>query len=296
MPETNSSSSHSLAIYENDPTVKNNLVGLTFEDSGKTIIIPDYFDAFGWGPEIIYSAGFKACYTVSCICGLFSGKKLDKEREKFEKVIKDYTGAEKIKYGWLNNVKDTRHNFTTRAPTVDHQSISRMYDSISETEESMRDFIFSNRSQLIIDGEDTPSLDVLRKKSPGITNHETKIIFYVNISGEKNNGIETIYHTKWPGGKVIRNNIINFGANLQYNATKKIFEKRRYFYGTNPINEEIYGTSVPVFEKNEIRFYNGNRLTEDFGISTYDSIECTKALETDLPYASIKFEIIGGDV
>ena len=158
---------------------------------------------------------------------------------KFEKVIKDYTGAEKIKYGWLNNVKDTRHNFTTRAPTVDHQSISRMYDSISETEESMRDFIFSNRSQLIIDGEDTPSLDVLRKKSPGITNHETKIIFYVNISGEKNNGIETIYHTKWPGGKVIRNNIINFGENLQYNATKKIFEKRRYFYGTNPIDEEI---------------------------------------------------------
>ena len=296
MPETNSSSSHSLAIYENDPTIGNNLVGFTFEDSGRIIIIPDYLNCFGWGPDIIYSAGLKACYTISCICGLFRGKRLDREREKFEKVIKDYTGAEIVKYEWLSSAKDTRHNFTTRAPSVDHQSISRMYDSISETEESMRDFIFSNQSQLIIDGEDTPSLDVLRIKNPGTTNHETKIKFYVFISGEKNNGIETIYHTKWPGGKVIRDNIVDFCANLQYNVTKKTFEKRSYYYSLSPITEEVYETAVPVYEKNEVRFYSGKRLHEDFGISSYDPTEGIGALNTDLPYASIKFEIIGGDI
>ena len=290
MPETNSSSSHSLAIYENDPTIENKLHGFIFEDSGKTIVIPDFLNSFGWGLDIIYSAGIKACYTMSCICGLFRGKKFDKEREKFEKIIKDYTGAEKVKYGWLNGVKDTRKNIISRAPCVDHQSISGMYRSITETEESMRDFIFSNQSWLIIDGEDTPSLDVLKVRCPNSINYETKIIFHVNIEGSKDME-EVIYYTKWPGGQIIRSNIEDFGFNLQYNERKGLFEKKRYIIEDN---SKVYDVSVAVLEKNEIRYYCGEEMKEKYNFSRYQ-YDKDFLLQSDLPYKTIKFEIIGGE-
>ena len=98
MPETNSSSSHSLAIFRNNP----NKAQLTIKlESDNSVMIPDYSCGdFGWGWDYILDPAMRACYVISCISGLYRGKKRDELREKFENIIKDYTGATKVKYEW----------------------------------------------------------------------------------------------------------------------------------------------------------------------------------------------------
>ena len=290
MPETNSSSSHSLSICENDPSSPQ-IINLKFDNTGKKVIIPDCPTGdFGWGEEIYYDPGVKACYTMACICGLYSGKKLLKAKEMFEKVIKDYTGAEEVIYEWVGTRKPTIKNITTLAPTVDHQSISDMYMKISETEDSMRDFIFSNRSWLVIDGDGIPPLNVLGISCPGITKYNVQIIFHIPFNGSNEFIIK--YH-EWPGGEKIREDIENFGSNLQYNPRKKEFEKVFYFAN----NEEVWNLSVPIFEEGEIRFYDDNRLYE-LNKDNEEYIRGYKgkiAIESNLPYETVKFEIIGND-
>ena len=291
MPETNSSSSHSLTIYKNDPNKPKMTLKLLLDDS---VMIPNYTEYdFGWGWDLTNDPGIRACYVISCIVGLFNGKKLLSKKQEFEKVIMDYTGAKSVKYEWEEKTKidpsysesERRKAFITFAPTVDHQSISEMYREISLTEDSMRDFIFSNQSTLLIGGEDTYPYSILTKVFPEV-NYKVKVVFDMP-------GNPVIPYQEWPGGESVRSGIDDFANYVYFDVIKGIFRSKteelpkkgdyslyRIFFSENLIR--FYKN--PLGEDNMSYFYRDNGINDDFEYRDH------QIDEND--YKELKFEII----
>ena len=214
MPETNSSSSHSIAIYsEDDPSMPKSVLKLNQDGS---VTIPDGND-FGQDWSFVNDPGTKAAYTISAILGLLDCRSNDYEKYKnmFEKVIKDYTGATSVKYGWADYSKKEKtieKQFRNYFPRIDHQSISDAFDIICFSEDSMRDFIFSNQSHVIIGGEDYTPISVFLKYPK--KEWKVKIIFY---TGFKDGDLE-IYLSNGDGNS-IRVSIIDILEQLSYSTT-----------------------------------------------------------------------------
>lgn len=289
MPETNSSSSHSLTIFKNDPTKPK--CTLTLESDG-SVMIPDYSEGdFGWGWDITTDPGVKACYTISCILGLYQGKTLKREKDRFEKIIKDYTGATRVKYQWYEEAQEENHYTSSAkksalknfAPTVDHQSIYDMYLNISVTDDSMRDFIFSNQSILLIGGEDCPPYDIMTDQFSDV-NYEVNII--LKTSGEPNIGYDVISSfQKWPGGEAVRERIDDLSRYFFYSEKNKSFEK----WKTQKIEENDYCIPSVSYDEKTIKYYKSKTyqsITERilFGVSE-DNIKNIN------DFKEIKFEI-----
>jgi hypothetical protein len=283
MPETNSSSSHSLAIFKTDQSKKR--LSLTL-DKNDNVIIPNYtedYGSFGWGWDYILDPGLRACYLFSCICGLFSGKKLKEKRDKFENIIKNYTGAKNILYEWAlssDKTKNIESKIKSFAPSVDHQSISDMFKKIWINDDSIRDFIFSNQSHLIIGGEDTPPLDILCAVNPeGTYNTEVR----VKIPG--GNDLVSYFH-EWPGGGEIRSVLENLSSHIIYSSKNNKFEisshSSWYFLG-NKDHENDYIKSVIFHEINKIRFFKN-----ESGIIPTQELDYSKITD----YKELDFEII----
>lgn len=278
MPETNSSSSHSLAIYRNDP----NKQKLTLKLNDKNeITIPDYSD-FGWGWEYILDPGIRACYVISCICGLYgsSSKQFNKHKDRFERIVKDYTGAVKINYGWAP--KGDEGTIKSLAPTVDHQSIVDMYVKISITDDSLRDFIFSNQSYLIIGGEDVPPLDIMLKENPN-TDYKVFITFRLNSEPEINKDI-TVKLIDWPGGEKIREIIEDLSNHFYYSEEEKSFVVGCDSWWDPKKEEKSNYSDYCIFhELSEVRYYKRVK---------YDSFNEAPPREEITDYKIIKFDII----
>jgi len=124
--ETNSSSCHAISIG------KGNLVDLAA--SKKDSIVHISSGEFGWGPEAFYYWKDRASYALTYA--------LDEPelQERLEKVIKDYTQAADV------ILHCHPHDY------IDHESRAEAGD-IFETDETLRDFIFSDNSILVIDND-----------------------------------------------------------------------------------------------------------------------------------------------
>jgi hypothetical protein len=273
MPETNSSSSHSLAIYRNNP--RKSKLTLKLDDKNE-VTIPNYPDGFGWGWEYILDPGVRACYVISCICGLFSRNTFSKHKDKFEKIIKDYTGAVKVNYEWAPN-GDTK-TLRDLAPCVDHQSISDMYEKINISEDSMRDFIFSNQSHLIIGGEDVTPLNIMLSENP---HADYKVFITLRLLGEREIGKDiTVKLEKWPGGEKIRDIISDFTYHFYYSSDKNSFVMGNgSWYDPEKEKEGNYNSCKIFYEDSEARYYR-------------EKSSIDKPIEIDtLDYKVIKFDI-----
>lgn len=163
LPETNSSSSHSVVICT-DPkymiTKDNPLYNLQVQDDG-TLFIPKRYDNFGWEYEKYNDPLEKIWY----ICGILFGNYCNnhKLRKLFETVLMKFTGATNIKYEWLEERKknpiDTDPEYGDCGyPEIDHNS-SDIFPEIVESGESIKDFIFNTRSWLYLgnDNSDSPA-------------------------------------------------------------------------------------------------------------------------------------------
>lgn len=126
--ETNSSSSHSITV-EVGPTwgtLPLNHKGNIHLDGGE----------FGWEWEKFNDTLTKANYCA--VYASYTGKK-----SILKKVIKDYTGAKKVKFKFSTNWDHGRYNHSY----IDHQSID-VCDELFESEEELKNFIFNDSSWL----------------------------------------------------------------------------------------------------------------------------------------------------
>lgn len=283
MPETNSSSSHSLAIFKNNPNKTQLTINL---DSDNSVTIPDYnCGDFGWGWDYILDPAMRACYVISCISNLYRGKKRDELREKFENIIKDYTGATKVKYEWAKD--DNLLKIYEFAPSVDHQSIGDMYDKISISDDSMRDFIFSNQSYLLIGGEDIEPLNILLSNNPEAEN-KVKIIFYTGSTGIGKD-LE-ISFVEWPGGEKIRRKISDLCSYIYYSLKDSTFKltsiyANYFFRDRDPRDNEDYTEYSIVYEENIVKFYKRSSFSEN-------CLPWEKDFSGIEDYKELKFDVI----
>lgn len=163
MPETNSSSSHTLTIYGDDMCTREEVLAIPglISPDGKTITIPGgNTDDFGR-----YSQDFND--VISKLQYVTAGIDWHPERKEIiEKVLKDYLGVENVVYDWYN--EDEVNKWCDENPgkefedcpliyredgtrmdgmnEVDHESYDLIDENICESEESLRDFLFSPNS------------------------------------------------------------------------------------------------------------------------------------------------------
>lgn len=167
VPETNSSSSHVVAIYSGNYGSVKDLEDFISLD-GKTLTIPGGVE-FGRCTEEygdVLSKMQYACYGILGYC--------KQNRPIFEEVVKDFLGVENIIYNWYD--EDEFEEWTEQnpdeeidncpllygpngerldePPIIDHESVEVMQNMVYESKETLRDFIFSENSWLF-SGEET---------------------------------------------------------------------------------------------------------------------------------------------
>jgi hypothetical protein len=159
LPETNSSSSHSLVIgYSNHLKSKEDVLRELepyIDDSG---ILRVARAEFGWENGKSNSVYYKLQYlmAISCSyhgCGYdeesFSDKvKVQKLLGIIERIVKEYTGLREVK-------------FEMNGSGVDHQSVN-LYTEIVETNLSIKQFLFSEQSWIFLGNDNSgPELGTL---------------------------------------------------------------------------------------------------------------------------------------
>lgn len=157
LPETNSSSSHSVVICV-DP---NSLVDTLPIDSEGVIHIPRRSESFGWEFEKYNDPMTKLQY----VCGIIWKYKSNRKKVKLLKeIVLGYTGAKDIVFDWEENRSDTDiveededYYWDSGAPEIDHNS-SDIFPEIMESARSIKNFIFNSRSWLYLgnDNSDAP--------------------------------------------------------------------------------------------------------------------------------------------
>lgn len=157
LPETNSSSSHSVVICV-DP---NSLVDTLPIDSEGVIHIPRRSESFGWEFEKYNDPMTKLQY----VCGIIWKYKSNRKKVKLLKeIVLRYTGAKDIVFDWEENRSDTDiveededYYWDSGAPEIDHNS-SDIFPEIMESAKSIKNFIFNSRSWLYLgnDNSDAP--------------------------------------------------------------------------------------------------------------------------------------------
>lgn len=153
LPETNSSSSHSLVIGYNNSYLKTRLDVLRelepyLNDNG---VLTVNSSEFGWEVGKFNSVYEKLQYLAAISysyygCGWDEENKYDKLKlqkllTKVEKIVKDYTGIVGVK-------------FETEGSSVDHQSVD-LYTDIVESSRSIKNFLFSSQSWVFLGNDNS---------------------------------------------------------------------------------------------------------------------------------------------
>ena len=179
LPETNSSSSHSLVINMGPERYKNM--------KGRTLKI-DY-EQFGSDPNIINDLVSKIQYAVGVIPFginhdyLYVPEYLQHVKKLKDIVIKEYSGELIFDYliqyfqDLINNEEDVC--LIDSIPTVDHQSME-LYDEIWENDNTLRDFLINPKSELYIDSDAYEVVDLLHNSN--ISDFDITLIY--PIGGE----------------------------------------------------------------------------------------------------------------
>lgn len=172
LPETNSSSSHSIVINTrevNNITPDGLLWDLKMDEDG-FIHIPTTNSTFGREYEKFNSVLKKIQYA----CGLIRGEDYEK-LSLLQELLVEFTGCKGVKFDWLGEYyKDLQEAsiedidkfgfdyYYEYGPAVDHQSLELEYD-VWENKEVLKNFIFNSNSWLYL-GDDGGYLDLKTQK------------------------------------------------------------------------------------------------------------------------------------
>lgn len=158
LPETNSSSSHSVVICVDDNLLVDNSL-LPMDENG-VIHIPCR-ENFGWEYEKYNDPMTKIQY----VCGiLWQNKSNRKMVKKLKDIIINYTGATDVLFEWeekkknANTPEDEEENddyyWESGAPGIDHNS-SDIFPEIIESTKSLKNFIFNSKSWLYLGNDNS---------------------------------------------------------------------------------------------------------------------------------------------
>lgn len=151
-PETNSSSSHSVVI--NRSKVEYVRDELEFDKDG--YIVLESGRVFGCNVEALNSVRDKMLY----VCAIYYFKyareqgsyvsdfiEVHKKLVLLSRLVANFTGAKGVRYSWIDKDYDDEGY-----PEVDHNS-SYIFDSIIESKESIKNFIFNRNSWLFTESD-----------------------------------------------------------------------------------------------------------------------------------------------
>lgn len=142
MPETNSSSSHSVTISGKQNNSNPKLCNLKV-DPDNILRITNIIGGFGWDWSKYNDSYSKALY----VAGLCESD--GESKGLLVEVLREVTGAKKVIFTWENHSHE-------EAPNIDHQSLHEMYSLICENKETIKDFIF-NQDSWLFTGNDNDS-------------------------------------------------------------------------------------------------------------------------------------------
>lgn len=192
LPETNSSSSHSVVICT-DPKylVKpgDSEFNLTLRDDG-VLYIKNRGEDFGWEYERYNDPMEKLWYVCGILFGNYSNN--HKLRKLFKEMLMSYTGATDVIFEWEENRKnhpedyDSDDYYSSDAPCIDHNS-SDIFDEIVESKETIKNFIFNNKSWLFLGNDNSDSPEDFYDVSDIISNGKNKepdAIISFNFGGD----------------------------------------------------------------------------------------------------------------
>lgn len=154
LPETNSSSSHSVVICR-DPKYlmkkEDSNFNLKLRDDG-ILYIPSRPEDFGWQWEKFNDPLNKLWY----VCGILFNRGINKKIKVLNEILKKFTGAKDVVYEWMEKRNEKDYSSTNECPpSIDHQS-HEIFPEILESKESIINFIFNSRSWLFL-GNDNDS-------------------------------------------------------------------------------------------------------------------------------------------
>ena len=156
LPETNSSSSHSVVICR-DPKYlmkkEDSNFNLKLRDDG-ILYIPSRPEDFSWQWEKFNDPLNKLWY----VCGILFNKGINKKIKVLNEILKKFTGAKDVIYEWMEKSNEKDYLPTNEyPPLIDHQS-HNIFPEILESKESIINFIFNSRSWLFLgnDNDDSP--------------------------------------------------------------------------------------------------------------------------------------------
>ena len=166
LPETNSSSSHSVVIdsVTSFKDVPKEYYELPTDEEGYLIIKAR---EFGREWNKFNSIVSKIQYTAGLIHGRANtDPEVFSELSKLEKIIVNFTGVKGVIFSWLpeyyNDVIETYNSEdyvdildleTSCCPSIDHQSMD-LYEEVLESEETIKNFIFKPSSWLLLGSDD----------------------------------------------------------------------------------------------------------------------------------------------
>lgn len=143
MPETNSSSSHSVTISGKQNNSDPKLYNLKVDPDG-VLRIANIIGNFSWSWSKYNDSYSKTLYVIG-LCEYD-----DQKKDILVEALKEVTGAIRVEFAWEKNPLEDE------APNVDHQSREDMYSLICENKETIKDFIF-NQDSWLFTGNDNDS-------------------------------------------------------------------------------------------------------------------------------------------
>lgn len=184
MPETNSSSSHSVVINtrEFDPCLPGDTYwNLDIDESGYIHVQGDR--TFGWEWEKHNDVFSKLQYVAAIFCRneTYPQKKL----AKLGQIVKEFTGAKGVIFDWAASYKQPRSEDPWERPAgepeIDHNS-SDIFPEIIESEESIKNFIFNKKSWLFL-GNDNSSAERGYYDVDENTSQEPMAVLWADLGG-----------------------------------------------------------------------------------------------------------------
>lgn len=148
LPETNSSSSHSVVIDMSNYFPDSEVISLPM-DENNNIHIPGNVN-FGWEWEKYNDALTKIQYVCGIICDRNS-----KKVKQLKEIVKSFTGANDVIFDWEADYKkrieagEKPDDIWKAVPEIDHNS-SDIFCEIIENKDTLKNFIFNPNSWLFL--------------------------------------------------------------------------------------------------------------------------------------------------
>ena len=185
LPETNSSSSHSVVINVDDNLSMNSSI-LPMDENG-VIHIPCR-ESFGWEYEKHNDPMTKIQY----VCGILWQKKSNRKMvKKLKDIIINYTGATDVLFEWEEKkigtdtlLENEFDYWESGAPEIDHNSFD-IFPEIIESTKSIKNFIFNPKSWLYLGNDNSEAPEGFYENEDEIEEKKDPfVVVSVNYGGD----------------------------------------------------------------------------------------------------------------